>query len=73
MYVEPEFRGKGVIRKIIDALQVWTISNNINEMRLDVYYNNSSAIKAYEKAGFQKHMIEMRMATLNEKNTDHDI
>ena len=72
-YVEPEFRGKGVIRKIIDALQVWTISNNINEMRLDVYYNNSSAIKAYEKAGFQKHMIEMRMATLNEKNTDHDI
>jgi ribosomal protein S18 acetylase RimI-like enzyme len=29
-------------------------------MRLDVYENNIAAIKAYEKAGFTKHMVEMR-------------
>jgi ribosomal protein S18 acetylase RimI-like enzyme len=72
MYVEPEFRGKGVNKKIIEALQVWSKSKNITEMRLDVYYNNSNAIQAYEKAGFIKHMIEMRMATVSDKDIDHN-
>jgi hypothetical protein len=27
-----------------------------------VYHGNTAAIQAYEKAGFSKHMIEMRMA-----------
>ncbi|SRR5665213_583889 len=66
MYVEPEYREIGVNKKIIEALQAWSISKNITEMRLDVYYNNSIAIQAYEKVGFQKHMIEMRMATGND-------
>jgi GNAT superfamily N-acetyltransferase len=61
MYVDPAHRGKGIINKIIGALKQWTISKNITEMRLEVYYNNASAIKAYEKAGFTSHMIEMRM------------
>jgi ribosomal protein S18 acetylase RimI-like enzyme len=61
MYVDPKHRGKGINKKIIDALKDWSLSKNITEMRLDVYENNIAAIKAYEKAGFTKHMIEMRM------------
>jgi ribosomal protein S18 acetylase RimI-like enzyme len=61
MYVDPDHRGKGVNKKIIDALKNWAISQNITEFRLDVYANNASAIKAYEKAGFNSHMVEMRM------------
>lgn len=61
MYVDPNHRGKGVNRKIIDALKGWAISQNVTELRLDVYANNASAIKAYEKAGFNSHMVEMRM------------
>ena len=72
MYVEPDFRGKGVNRKIIETLQIWSLSQNITEMRLDVYYNNSNAIQAYEKTGFIKHMIEMRMATVSDKNIDRN-
>lgn len=67
MYVEPEFRGKGVNQKIIEALQAWSLSQYITELRLDVYFTNSSAIKAYEKVGFEKHMIEMRMPAMNKK------
>ncbi len=65
MYVVPDRRGKGVIQKIIEALKQWAISQNITEMRLEVYQNNLAAIKAYEKIGFTKHMIEMRIG-LNE-------
>ncbi|WP_431217989.1 GNAT family N-acetyltransferase [Puia sp. P3] len=61
MYVVPEHRGKGVNRLIIEALKNWAIEQNINELRLDVYYDNQPAIAAYEKAGFIKHLIEMRM------------
>jgi len=63
MYVVPEHRGKGVNQLIIDALKNWAISQNINELRLDVYYDNHPAIAAYEKAGFVKHLIQMRMGT----------
>jgi RimJ/RimL family protein N-acetyltransferase len=60
MYVSPAHRGKGINLIIIDALTLWCKSKNIHELRLDVYYNNEAAIRAYEKAGFTKHMIEMR-------------
>lgn len=61
MYVIPEQRGKAVNKKIMDELIKWVTSKNISELRLDVYYPNESAIAAYEKAGFSRHMIEMRL------------
>ncbi len=61
MYVVPEYRGKGINKKIIEALQQWSLSKNITEFRLDVLEGNLPAIKAYEKIGFAKHLIEMRM------------
>ena len=61
MYVCPKERGKGINQKIIEALKQWSLSKNITELRLDVYKNNTPAIKAYEKTGFTQHMIEMRM------------
>jgi GNAT superfamily N-acetyltransferase len=60
MYVEPSHRGKGINRLIIDALKHWALSRNITELRLDVYHDNTNAIKAYEKAGFSQHLINMR-------------
>lgn len=62
MYVLPQYRGKGVNKLIIEDLAKWAASKNISELRLDVYYNNFPAITAYEKAGFTRHMIEMRNA-----------
>lgn len=62
MYVKPEYRGKGINKMIIDALAKWSASQNITELRLDVYQPNEAAIKAYERAGFVKHMVHMRKA-----------
>jgi ribosomal protein S18 acetylase RimI-like enzyme len=61
MYVEPGYRGKGINRKIVDALKNWSIAQNVTELRLEVYNDNVAAIKAYEKTGFTRHMIEMRI------------
>lgn len=62
MYTDPNHRGKGVNAKIIEALKKWCNIQDIFEIRLDVYNDNASAIKAYERAGFKKHLINMRMA-----------
>jgi RimJ/RimL family protein N-acetyltransferase len=61
MYIKPEYRGKGVNKKIIDALQQWSLSKGIHELRLQVYCDNVAAIKAYDKAGFSKLLVTMRM------------
>lgn len=61
MYVDPAYRGRGINQQVIAALRSWARSKQITELRLDVYFENLAAIKAYEKIGFTKHMIEMRM------------
>jgi RimJ/RimL family protein N-acetyltransferase len=61
MYVVPQHRGKGVNKMVIDALAAWSASQHITELRLDVYQQNEAAIKAYERCGFTKHMVAMRM------------
>ena len=60
MYVDAKHRGKGINKKIIEFLEVWAHAHGITEIRLDVYFHNKSALKAYQKIGFCEHMIEMR-------------
>ena len=61
MYVSETHRGKGINQLIIDALLNWCKEKNILEIKLDVYQDNIPAIRAYEKIGFKKYMINMRL------------
>lgn len=61
MYVVPEFRGKGVNSLIVGNLAEWARSQGIREMILEVYHQNGPAVRAYEKAGFTGHLLQMRM------------
>lgn len=62
MYTHPDYRGKGLNALIIEELKIWSKEKGLNEIRLTVYEDNIPAIKAYEKIGFKKHIIEMRLA-----------
>lgn len=61
MYVKPEYRGQGIICHILEGLKNWCLERQIHEVSLDVYCANLPAITAYQKAGFKKHLMEMRM------------
>jgi RimJ/RimL family protein N-acetyltransferase len=61
MFVPESYRGKGLNKLIVNALLAWCKERGVFEIRLDVYDDNLPAIKAYEKVGFIKHMINMRM------------
>src|SRR5688572_28660263 len=60
MYVVPEHRGKGINKKIVEALEAWTRSRGVTEMKMDVYSENSVAIRAYEKSGYTGLILQMR-------------
>lgn len=62
MFVKPNHRGQGIIQNIIEQLKQWALSQNILEARLEVYSENASALKAYEKKGFNAHMLEMKIS-----------
>ncbi|MBT8299024.1 MAG: GNAT family N-acetyltransferase [Maribacter sp.] len=61
MFTLPAYRGMGVNTKIIEKLKQWSYAKGLHEIRLTVYDENHKAIKAYEKVGFKKHIIEMRL------------
>ena len=61
MFVPEKHRGNGYNKLIMDILMKWCKEKNVFEIRLEVYDDNPSAIRAYEKVGMKKHLIEMRM------------
>nr|WP_297785327.1 GNAT family N-acetyltransferase [uncultured Allomuricauda sp.] len=61
MYTDKDFRGKGINAQIVDELKQWSQQEGYKEIRLTVYNENLPAVKAYEKVGFKKHIIEMRL------------
>lgn len=61
MFVPENHRGNGYNKLIVNALLSWCKSKNVNEIRLDVYDDNPSALRAYQKAGFKNHLINMRL------------
>ncbi len=62
MYVQPGHRGEGINARVIEALKAFAQKRGVTELRLEVFAQNESAIKAYEKAGFQPLLVEMRMS-----------
>ncbi|MDF0708151.1 GNAT family N-acetyltransferase [Flagellimonas okinawensis] len=61
MYTDGDYRGEGINAKIIEELKQWSQQQGYKEIRLTVYNENLPAIRAYEKVGFKKHIIEMRL------------
>ena len=52
MYILPEFRGKGLMERLVQALKDEARQEGALELRLYVHKNNAQAITAYQRAGF---------------------
>lgn len=61
LYVDPQYRGQGVNKLVLDHLFAWAKANDLPEVHLTVYPENASAVRAYEKAGFDAYLLEMRI------------
>lgn len=63
IYVTPDRRGQGLSGTLIRALAAWAAQRDVLELRLEVYAGNAAAMRAYEKLGFARHLITMRLRT----------
>jgi len=61
MYVAAEYRGLGINKSIMGTLIDWSKEQGVSDVYLDVYDGNDAAIRAYEKVGFVKSMVEMKI------------
>lgn len=52
-YTIPDYRGKGILGRIIDAHEQEAVSNGVHKIQVHVFDNNPSAIRSYEKKGFK--------------------
>ena len=61
MFVSPQFRGRGINNKLINLLLEWSRQQGVSDIYLDVYEGNEAAVRAYEKVGFVKSLVEMKL------------
>ena len=58
VYVQPQWRGRGISNQLIDACADWAKSHSIKLLRLAVASTNLSAINSYARSGFRVYGID---------------
>ena len=53
-FVEPDLRGKGMGRKLVDAAERWAAARGLTEMASDAELNNAAGLKAHKALGFRE-------------------
>ena len=57
--VHPDYRRKGIFTSLLKAGEKEAASWGMNRLELDVWSENTSAVKAYEKSGFRTYNQKM--------------
>lgn len=68
MYVAQSHRGQGINGVIMETLIEWGKAKGVTNAKLTVYPGNPSAIRAYEKLGFETALLEMRLRPKTDEN-----
>ena len=63
MFVDEKSRGQGVNQRLMEQLISWANDKDVYDFYLDVYDQNLSAIRAYEKLGFKRSLVEMHLSS----------
>ena len=61
IFVKPTFRGQRISNLILKSLKKWGEEKGLKELRLDVYSKNTDALKSYNRFGFTKGLVNMKI------------
>lgn len=61
LYVEENYRRAGIGKKLLQLHMKWFEENHITNVGVEVLHNNLSAISLYEKVGFKKDTMKMKI------------
>lgn len=54
LYVADEFRRKGIAKKLIEAVLIWSQDNNLKKVTYNTAKNHTPIISLFEKFGFKE-------------------
>jgi ribosomal protein S18 acetylase RimI-like enzyme len=58
MYVQPEYRGQGIGRALLDTVISRARTLSVRQVNLSVVYANKAAVRLYESSGFERYGLE---------------
>lgn len=61
MYVDEDFRGKGIGDALVSEFKAWCKNNGVSVIRVEAVAQNIKAIDFYQKEGFTLHNVTMEM------------
>ena len=70
VYVTPEFRGKGTMGAVLEALIHHARAQGMEQLHLDVGVHNLPAIACYKRHGFARYGMEPRALKLDDGYID---
>ena len=53
-FVEPDLRGKGMGRKLVETAERWAAARGLTEIASDAELNDAASLKAHEALGFRE-------------------
>ena len=60
IFVEDEYRGKGIGEKLIRGLEKWFVENEVHSMELQVLSANQKGIVFWKKLGYHSELLQCR-------------
>jgi len=72
IYVQPEYRGKGIASSLIEPL-ITHAKQHVKQLDLTCFTNNVGAIKLYQKYGFKIHSTEPRECKVDDVVIDEHL
>ncbi|PZM82983.1 hypothetical protein DLH72_04105 [Candidatus Gracilibacteria bacterium] len=60
VFVEEEFRGKGIGKKLFEKFEKWAKKNKADLLTIEVLPENTDAIEIYKKLGFSDHLLHLK-------------
>lgn len=65
IHVAPEYRGKGIGKKLMMQADIWAQINGANEIRLGTAADNTTSINLYQKCGYKIKRVLMEKKYAN--------
>jgi len=60
LYVEPEYRGKGVAKDLISKAEIWAKNNNVKYLYINVLEENAAALNLYKKLNYNNFELKLK-------------